>query len=180
MRALVPVVALLVALTGCGGEVKEDPGADELPSASTPTDSEKRRDADTPSGSASLTENPEPIQPRAPAARKAFRAWLIASADGAGERACALQTERFTRAQLGRAVDRDLVEPGTSCAALVAVASQYYEVIGIDLASAEVAPRTVLGDRAEFAVVLKGIAAIGYALVRTDSGWQVDEDLTAN
>jgi len=37
----------------------------------------------------------------------------------------------------------------------------------------------VLGDRAEFAVVLKGLA-IPYALVRNDSGWRVDEDLTAN
>jgi hypothetical protein len=176
MRALVPVAALLIALTGCGGDVREDPGADEPPTASTPTDS-RSPDAKP---SKTATQTPEPTRRQARTARKAFESWLGAMAVGDAGRACALQTGRFTRSQLERAVERDLVQPGVSCGVVVEVASKFYEAFGIDLASADVAQVPSSGDRVAFTVVLPEFATIGYALIPTDDGWRVHEDLTAS
>jgi hypothetical protein len=179
MRALLPVAALLVALTGCGSDAGGEPPPAEPPSSLTPMDSES---PDTTEASTTTTA-PDPTEPTQQldmaAAREAFRSWFLAYAAGDGGRACPMQTDRFTRAQLQRAVDRDLMQPGASCEAVVTVAGVLYDSFGIDPAGVEISRVPTPADRVGFSVVVNEFAALGWAVVLTDDGWRVAEDLTA-
>lgn len=177
MRALLPVAALLVALTGCSRDAGVEPPAAEPPVSLTPTDSDSPDTAE-PSTTPDASE-PTP-QLDVAAARKAFRDWFLAYASGEGARACPLQTPGFTRAQLRRAVDRDLVPPGASCEAVVTVAGVLYDTFRIDPASVEISKVPTPVDRVGFSVVVNDFAALGWALVDTEDGWRVAQDLTEN
>lgn len=178
MRALLPVAALLIALTGCSGDAGGEPPAAEPPSSLTPMESESPGTAE-PSATTTAPDTSEPTpQLDVAAARKAFRAWFLAYANGDGDRACPLQTPAFTRAQLRRAVERDLVQPGASCEAVVTVAGVLYDAFRIDPAAVEISKVPTPADRVGFSVVVNDFAALGWALVDTNDGWRVAQDLT--
>jgi hypothetical protein len=174
MRALVPVVALLVALAGCGGDTVDEPPPEEPPTSLTPSTTEESKTAE-PSESVEPTQEVNTV-----AARKAFRAWFDAYATGDGDRACALQTRRFTRSQLARAVERDALEPGASCGTVVAVAGVLFETFQIGPADAEISEVSASAKRVGFTVSVPDFPPLGYAMLRTADGWRIDQDLTAN
>jgi len=177
MRALVVLAALLLAISGCGGDEEAPPGTEQTPSL-TPTGSD-----DTSTGAPSDNPTTEPSPQLRPAevraARKAFQTWLGAFAGGDADRACSLQTKGFTKQQIERLVKRDQIDPSASCGDLVAVSSILFEALQLDVGGAEITRSPSPDDRASFAVTFKGFPALVYSLVQNDKGWRVDEDLTS-
>ena len=178
MRASLVVIALVLAVSGCGGDGSGPTRTiDDLPSL-TPTDG---------SGASGAT-SPTPTQTREPgiapkdarAARRTFDTWLGAFGGGNGDRACPLQTRKFTEQQIQRLRKRDRIEPGASCSDLVTVVGILFEALQIDVADADVARGPSEPDEVAFSVKFKRFATLGYAMVRTKDGWRVNEDLTVS
>jgi hypothetical protein len=174
MRASLLAIALVLALSGCGGDDTEPPGGPaEIPSLS-PTGSTD------PSGSASPTKKatPQVSASDARAARRAFDTWLGAFADGNGARACPLQTKKFTEQQVKRLAAKDRIERGASCGDLVTIVGILFEALQLDVSRADIARGPSEPDEVAFSVKFKGFATLGYALVKSGGAWRVNEDLT--
>lgn len=178
MRASLLAIALVLGLAGCGGDSAEPTGTlDDLPSL-TPTDG---------SGSTGATD-PTPTRPQrtgisprdARAARRTFDTWLGAFGGGNGDRACPLQTKRFTAQQVKRLREMDRIEAGASCDQLVTIVGILFEALQIDVGDAEVARGPSTPGEVAFSVRFEKFATLGYAMVKTDAGWRVDEDLTVS
>ena len=178
MRSLLFVLALALLVSGCSDDNQPPPSnADDVPSL-TPTASTDPTGTDSPSAS-----NPPPagVPPReVKAARRTFQTWFGAFVAGNGDRACPLQTQRFTQQQIKRLAKRDRIERGASCGELVEITGILFEALRLEVGEAEVTRAPSNLDEVAFAVVFKGFASLGYSLVDTKNGWRVDQDLTAN
>ena len=176
MRSLLFVIALALAVSGCGDDNEPPPSnADDLPSL-TPTASTGSTDAPSPSNTA-----PAGVPPRAAkAARRTFDTWLGAFVAGNGDRACPLQTPRFTQQQIRSLAERDRIERDASCAELVEIMGLLFQAFRLEVGDAEVTRAPSQPDEVAFSVVFKGIPALGYALIDTPKGWRLGRDLLAN
>ena len=176
MRAALLVIALVLAVSGCSDEKEPPPNTDDFPSL-TPAGTDPTQPTDGPSSQAP----PEGVPPReAKEARRTFETWLGAFGAGDGDRACSLQTPRFTQQQLKRLVEADRIQPGASCGEIVEITGILFEALQVDVSDGKVARAPSNLDEVAFSVTFKGFATLGYVLVDTKNGWRVDEDLTAN
>lgn len=178
MRASLLAIALVLALCGCGDDDPQPTRTiDDLPSL-TPMDGSDATTATDPTQT--RTSKPDLSPGQARAARRTFDTWLGAFGGGDGARACPLQTKRFTQQQVKRLRERDRIEPGASCGELVTIIGILFEALRIDVGEAQVARGPSKPGEISFSVKLKKFATLGYAMVRTDDGWRVDEDLTVS
>ena len=175
MRAALLAIALVLALSGCGGDDSgPPPDAIDIPSL-TPT-------AGAPSDPASPTQtttpNPGPSRQEVKAARRTFDTWLGAFGAGNPDRACPLQTKKFTQQQVKRLAEKDRIARGASCEDLVTIMGILFEALRLDVGAAEVEKAPSAPDEVVFSVKFKKFATLGYALISTKDGWRVDKDLT--
>jgi hypothetical protein len=179
MRALLFVIALVLAASGCSDDNQAPPSnADDLPSLTptAPTDETGSTDSPSPSNTA-----PTGVPPRqAKAARRTFDTWLGAFVSGSGDRACPLQTPRFTQQQIRNLAERDRIDRDASCAELVEIMGLLFQAFRLEVGDAKVTRAPSEPDEVAFSVVFKGIPALGYALVDTPKGWRLGRDLLVN
>lgn len=181
MRAALLVILLVLAVSGCGDEEPPPPLSDEDFASLTPMDTDPTRPMDGSDSPNASTTAPEGVPPRAAKeARRTFETWLGAFAAGDGDRACPLQTPRFTQQQVKRLAQQDRIEPGASCGDLVEITGVLFEVFRLDVGEATVARAPSDPDEVAFSVAFKRFATLVYVMIDTKNGWRVDEDLTAS
>ena len=178
MRASLPAVALalFLALSGCGGDDEGKGPAIDIPSSLTPTDDPESSGSGSPSETAEPT--PELSKADAKAARRAFDTWFGGFGSGNGDRACPLQTKKFTQSQIERLAKEDRIERGASCGDLVEIVGILFEALRLEPADAEVTRAVSEPDKVAFTVKFPKFATLAYALTKTKGKWLVDEDLT--
>jgi hypothetical protein len=181
MRVVLFVLALVLAVSGCSDDKEPPPSsADDFPSL-TPTGSDPTDPSASPGAPTSSNTPPPGVSAKeAKAARRTFDTWLGAFAAGDGDRACPLQTPRFTQQQIKRLAERDRIERGATCGQLVEIIGILFEALQLRASDAAVSRAPSNPDEVAFAVVFKDFAQLGYALIHTPKGWRVDQDLTAN
>jgi len=172
MRAAVLALLLVLGLTGCGGDDDGPAPVTDVPSSLTPT-------AD-PSGDASERVRPVPELSRAQAraARRAFDTWFRAYSTGNAERACPLQTRRFTQRLVKELAEQDRIQRGATCADLVEIVGILFEAIRLDPDKAKVTRAVSEPKEVAYLVNFPKFATLAYLMVRTKKGWFVDRDLT--
>lgn len=179
MRSLLFVVALALAVTGCSDDDQPPPSsADDIPSLTPTADAEPTDGSDSPGASNTAPAGLPPREVRA--ARRTFETWFGAFVGGNGDRACPLQTPRFTKQQINRLAEGDHIQRGASCGDLVEITGILFQALQLEASDAEVRRGPSNLDDVAFAVVFKNLAALGYNLIDTKNGWRVDEDLTIN
>jgi hypothetical protein len=177
MRAALLVIALLLAGTGCSDEQSPPATDDDVPSL-TPTSETDH--TGKPRAPTSPTTPPGVPRREAKAARRTFDTWLGAFVGGDPDRACPLQTPRFTHQQVRRLATRDRIRPGATCGDLVTLVGLLFETFRLEVGDGAVSRAPSPPDRVAFKVRFKGLPVLGYSLVDTRRGWRVDQDLTAS
>lgn len=179
MRSLLFVIALALAVSGCSDDDQPPPSsADDLPSLTPTASTDPTGSTDSPSASNTAPAGLPPREVRA--ARRTFETWFGAFVGGNGDRACPLQTSRFTQQQIKRLAERDRIERGATCGDLVDITGILFQALQLEVGDAKVTRAPSNLEEVAFAVVFKDFASLGYNLIDTRKGWRVDEDLTAN
>ena len=177
MRSLLFVIALALAASGCSDDGSPPPpSADDTPSLTPTAETDPTGDTDSPDTTA-----PSGVPRReAKAARRTFDTWFGAFVGGNGDRACPLQTPRFTKQQINRLAEEGHIERGAGCGDLVEIIGILFQALRLEVGDAEVSRAPSNLDDVAFAVVFKDFAALGYNLIDTKNGWRVDRDLLPN
>ncbi len=180
MRAAISVIALLLVVSGCGNDQQPATPSTDLPSL-TPTADGSTDSTGTPGApTATNTRTPRLSPQQVRVARKTFGIWLRAFAGGDADRACPLQTRRFTQQQIRRLVEQDHIARGATCRELVETAGILFRALRLDASDAVVTRAPSSPDEVAFAVIFKDFAQLGYSIIRTPQGWRLDQDLTAS